>query len=98
MTLTIHTIASAPFGDQRPGTSGLRKRTAVFQQPRYLEHFVQALFDVAELPAGANLVLGGDGRFFNREAIGTIVRIAAANGVTGVIVGRDGLLSTPAAS
>ena len=98
MTLTVHTIASPPFGDQKPGTSGLRKRTAVFQQPRYLEHFVQAIFDVAELPAGATLVLGGDGRFFNREAIGTIVRVAAANGVTSVLVGRDGLLSTPAAS
>jgi phosphoglucomutase len=98
MTLSVLTIASAPFLDQQPGTSGLRKRTAVFRQPRYLEHFTQALLDVAALPPDATLVLGGDGRFFNREAIDTIIRIAAANGVARVLVGRDGLLSTPAAS
>ncbi|MES2521229.1 MAG: alpha-D-glucose phosphate-specific phosphoglucomutase [Gemmatimonadota bacterium] len=98
MTFTVRTIPSPPFGDQRPGTSGLRKRTAVFQQPRYLEHFVQALFDVAALPADATLVIGGDGRFHNREAIGTIIRMAAANGVTRLVVGQRGLLSTPAAS
>jgi phosphoglucomutase len=98
MALSVHTIPSGPFLDQRPGTSGLRKRTAVFRQPRYLEHFIQALLDVAALPASATLVLGGDGRFFNREAIDTIIRVAAANGITRVLVGRDGLLSTPAAS
>ncbi|HYW32981.1 MAG TPA: alpha-D-glucose phosphate-specific phosphoglucomutase [Gemmatimonas sp.] len=98
MTFTVRTIPSAPFGDQRPGTSGLRKRTAVFQQPRYLEHFVQALFDIAALPADSTLVIGGDGRFHNREAITTIVQMAVANGVTRLIVGQRGLLSTPAAS
>lgn len=96
--MTIHIIETSPFADQRPGTSGLRKRTAVFSQPRYLENFVQALFDVAALPPGSTLVVGGDGRFFNREAIVTIIRMAAANGVGRVITGRGGLLSTPAAS
>ena len=96
--MSIRTITTSPFADQRPGTSGLRKRTAVFSAPRYLENFVQALFDVAALPVGSTLVVGGDGRFFNREAIDTIIRIAAANGVSRVISGRGGLLSTPAAS
>jgi phosphoglucomutase len=91
-------VSTSPFADQRPGTSGLRKRTPVFQQPHYLENFVQALFDEAAIPAGSSLVIGGDGRFLNREAIGTIIRMAAGNGVTHVIVGRGGLLSTPAAS
>ena len=94
----VSVVTTSPFADQRPGTSGLRKRTPVFQQPHYLENFVQALLDEAAIPAGASLVIGGDGRFLNREAIGTIVRMAAGNGVTHVIVGRGGLLSTPAAS
>ncbi len=96
--MTIRIIETSPFADQRPGTSGLRKRTAVFSQPHYLENFVQALFDVVALPAGSTLVVGGDGRFFNREATQTIVRMAAANGIGRVITGRGGLLSTPAAS
>ena len=94
----VSVVTTSPFADQRPGTSGLRKRTPVFQQPHYLENFVQALFDEAAIPAGSSLVIGGDGRFLNREAIGTIIRMAAGNGVTHVIVGRGGLLSTPAAS
>ena len=96
--MIIHSIQTSPFADQRPGTSGLRKRTAVFAAPHYLENFVQAVFDVAQLPAGSTLIVGGDGRYFNREAIATIIRMAAANGVGRVITGRDGLLSTPAAS
>ncbi|MCC6242078.1 MAG: alpha-D-glucose phosphate-specific phosphoglucomutase, partial [Gemmatimonadaceae bacterium] len=96
--MTIRTISTSPFADQRPGTSGLRKRTARFSEPHYLENFVQALFDVAALPAGSTLVVGGDGRFFNRAATTTIIRMAVANGVGRVITGRDGLLSTPAAS
>ncbi len=96
--MNIRTIPTSPFADQRPGTSGLRKRTAVFSAPRYLENFVQALFDVAALPPGSTLVVGGDGRFFNREATVTIIRMAAANGIGRVITGRGGLLSTPAAS
>lgn len=95
---SIRTVATTPFGDQRPGTSGLRKRTKVFQTPNYLENFVQAVLDVADLKSTDTLIVGGDGRYFNSEAIQIIVKIAAANGVTKVIVGRDGLLSTPAAS
>ena len=96
--MVVKVVTTSPFADQRPGTSGLRKRTPVFQQPHYLENFVQALLEEAALRAGQSLVIGGDGRFFNREAIGTIIRMAAANGITHVVVGRGGLLSTPAAS
>jgi len=96
--MTNRTIPTSPFADQRPGTSGLRKRTAVFSAPHYLENFVQSLFDVAALPVGSKLVVGGDGRYFNREATSTIIRMAAANGIGRVITGRSGLLSTPAAS
>ena len=92
-----------PFADQRPGTSGLRRKVAVFRQPFYVEAFIQSMFDA--LPdatgapvAGATLVLGGDGRFFNDEAAQTIIRMAAANGIGCLLVGRRGLLSTPAAS
>ena len=91
-------VATTPYPDQRPGTSGLRKRVPVFEQPHYLENFVQAVLDVAALPPGATLVLGGDGRYGNLRAVQTILRLAAANGVGRVIVGRGGLLSTPAAS
>lgn len=94
----IRTVATAPFPDQRPGTSGLRQKVAIFRQPHYLENFVQATFDAAQLPPGATLVVGGDGRHFNDEAIQVVLRMAAANGVARVVVGRGGLLSTPAAS
>jgi hypothetical protein len=97
-TMAIQLHYSEPFTDQRPGTSGLRKKVSVFQQPRYLENFVQAIFDTQSSLSGGVLVVGGDGRFYNREAIATIIRMAAANGVARLIVGRDGLLSTPAAS
>jgi len=96
--MTIRTIPTRPFSDQTPGTSGLRKRVSVFQQPGYLENFVQSIFDAAELPRGATLVVGGDGRYFNREAIQVVLKIAAANGIGRVLVGRGGILSTPAAS
>ena len=89
---------TGPIGGQRPGTSGLRKKVRVFQQSHYLENFVQSIFDVLEGFAGQTLVLGGDGRFFNREAVQVILRMAAANGFGRVLVGRQGLLSTPAAS
>lgn len=91
-------IPTQPFPGQKPGTSGLRKKVTVFQQPHYLENFVQSIFDTLEGYRGKPLVLGGDGRYFNRQAIQTILRMAAANGFGKVLVGRDGLLSTPAAS
>ncbi len=94
----VTVVTTSPFADQRPGTSGLRKRTPVFQQPHYLENFVQALLEEAALPAGATLVVGGDGRYLNRDAIQTIIRMAVASGVTRIQVGRGGWLSTPAAS
>ena len=94
----MRTVPTSPFPDQTPGTSGLRKRVSVFQQPHYLENFVQSVLDAAELTPGATLVVGGDGRYYNREAIQVVLRMAAANGVGRVFVGRGGVLSTPAAS
>jgi phosphoglucomutase len=94
----IQTVETAPFEGQRPGTSGLRKKVSVFRQPNYLENFVQAIFDSLERRQGQTLVLGGDGRFHNREAVQTILRMAAANGFARVVVGRGGILSTPAVS
>ena len=91
-------IRTTPFDDQRPGTSGLRKTVSTFQKPHYLENFIQAIFDCAGEYRGKTLVLGGDGRFHNRHATQTILRMAAANGVGRVLVGCGGLLSTPAAS
>ncbi len=96
--MTARIVATQPFSDQRPGTSGLRKKVATFRGEHYLENFVQSIFDCIAAPAGSELVLGGDGRFYNREAIGIILGMAAANGFSKVIVGRDGILSTPAAS
>jgi phosphoglucomutase len=96
--MTILTRATTPFPGQRPGTSGLRKKAAVFAQPGYLENFVQSLFDGLEGCAGQTLVLGGDGRYLNRGAVQTILRMAAAHGFGRVLVGRGGILSTPAAS
>ncbi len=96
--MDIRTVITSPFGDQRPGTSGLRKKVGVFQQPHYLENFIQATFDALADYAGGTLVVGGDGRYYNRAAIQTILKMAAANGVGRVLVGQDGILSTPAAS
>jgi len=94
----INTVATTPFEDQRPGTSGLRKKVAVFREPHYVENFVQSIFDSLEDFVGKTLVVGGDGRYFNREAIQRVIAMAAANGFGRVIVGRGGILSTPAAS
>lgn len=94
----IRTVPTRPVEGQKPGTSGLRKKTRVFMQPGYLENFTQALFDAIGGVQGRTLVVGGDGRFFNDRAIQIILRMAAANGVTRVIVGQGGILSTPAAS
>lgn len=96
--MTIQTISTTPYADQKPGTSGLRKRVSVFRQPHYVENFIQAIFDSLDGFAGKLLVVGGDGRFYNDIAIQKAIRIAAANGVGRVMVGRGGLLSTPAAS
>ena len=96
--MRVNTVATSPFEDQRPGTSGLRKKVQVFQQPHYLENFVQSVFDVLEGFEGETLVVGGDGRYYNRTAVQIILKMAAANGFGRIVVGQDGLLSTPAAS
>ena len=96
--MTIHTVATQPIAGQKPGTSGLRKKTPVFMQPHYLENFVQAIFDGTGGAAGKTYVLGGDGRYFNDRAVQVILRMAAANGAARMIVGENGILSTPAAS
>lgn len=96
--MAAHTVPTKPFEGQKPGTSGLRKKVTVFQQPHYLENFVQSIFDVLEGYQGKTLVVGGDGRFYNRQAIQIILKMAAAAGFSKVLVGRDGILSTPAAS
>lgn len=96
--MKIETIATTPIGGQMPGTSGLRKKTRVFMEPHYLENFVQATFDAIGGGAGKTFVVGGDGRYFNKAAIQTILKMAAGNGAAEVIVGQDGILSTPAAS
>jgi phosphoglucomutase len=96
--MAMRRIATKPYDDQRPGTAGLRKKVKVFRQPNYLENFLQAMLDAAGGFAGKTLVAGGDGRYWNREALDVLFRIAAGNGVARIIVGRQGLLSTPAAS
>ena len=96
--MSIQTVSTTPFNDQNPGTSGLRKTIAVFKQPHYLENFVQSIFDSVGDIRGKTLVLGGDGRYFNSTAIQIILKMAAANGVGKIMVGQDGILSTPAVS
>ena len=96
--MSVKTIATQPFQDQKPGTSGLRKKVKVFEKPNYLENFVQCIFDTQPEPREAPLVVGGDGRYYNRQAIQIILRIAAANGCARVVLGQGGILSTPAAS
>src|SRR5688500_848732 len=95
MTITVQTT---PYLDQKPGTSGLRKKVPVFQQKNYAENFIQSIFDSLEGFSGDTLVIGGDGRYYNREAIQIAIKMAAANGFGRVLVGRGGILSTPAAS
>ncbi|NGO52300.1 alpha-D-glucose phosphate-specific phosphoglucomutase [Allomesorhizobium camelthorni] len=92
------TVETKPFSDQKPGTSGLRKKVPVFQQEHYAENFIQSVFDSLEGFQGQTLVLGGDGRYFNREVIQKAIAMAAGNGFGRVIVGQGGILSTPAAS
>ncbi|RCS25218.1 alpha-D-glucose phosphate-specific phosphoglucomutase [Phyllobacterium salinisoli] len=96
--MTVLTIATKPYDDQKPGTSGLRKKVPEFQQPNYAENFIQSVFDSLEGFKGKTLVLGGDGRYYNREVIQKVLKIAAANGFGKIMVGQGGILSTPAAS
>jgi len=96
--MQIITHNTTPYDDQKPGTSGLRKKVKVFQTPGYLENFVQSIFNSLDDFQGKILVLGGDGRYYNRQAIQTIIKMAAAAGFGELIIGRGGLLSTPAAS
>ncbi|MBD2109444.1 alpha-D-glucose phosphate-specific phosphoglucomutase [Nodosilinea sp. FACHB-13] len=96
--MSIQTVSTQPYSDQKPGTSGLRKKVKVFQQSNYLENFVQSIFDSLEGYQNETLVVGGDGRYYNRQAIQIILKMAAANGFGRVLVGQGGILSTPAAS
>lgn len=96
--MPVSIFSTQPYADQKPGTSGLRKRVAHFQQPHYLENFVQAIFDSLEPARRNTLLLGGDGRYFNAEAIQRILRLAVGNGFRRILVGQHGYLSTPAAS
>jgi len=95
---TIKTVATTPYQDQKPGTSGLRKKVPVFAQENYAENFIQAIFDSLEGFDGTTLVIGGDGRYYNREVIQKAIKMAAASGFGKVMVGQGGILSTPAAS
>ncbi|WP_037077264.1 alpha-D-glucose phosphate-specific phosphoglucomutase [Neorhizobium vignae] len=94
----IKTVSTTPFQDQKPGTSGLRKKVPVFAQENYAENFIQSIFDSLEGFEGQTLVIGGDGRYYNREVIQKAIKMAAASGFGKVMVGQGGILSTPAAS
>ncbi|WP_424931148.1 alpha-D-glucose phosphate-specific phosphoglucomutase [Amaricoccus macauensis] len=96
--MMIRSVSTQPYDDQKPGTSGLRKKVPHFQQANYVENFVQSIFDSLEGFEGKALVVGGDGRYFNREVIQIVMKMAAAAGFGKVIVGQGGILSTPAAS
>jgi phosphoglucomutase len=94
----IKTVPTTPYTDQKPGTSGLRKKVPEFQQPNYVQNFIQSIFDSLEGHEGKTLVIGGDGRYFNPDVIQIAVKMAAANGFGRLIIGKDGICSTPAVS
>ena len=94
----IRTVKTTPIEGQKPGTSGLRKKVTVFQEPNYVENFVQSIFDSLEGFAGETLVVGGDGRYHNREVVQIVIKMGAAAGFGRVMVGQGGLMSTPAVS
>ncbi len=96
--MTIRTVTTTPFDDQKPGTSGLRKGVPTFQKPNYLENFIQSIFDSLDGCEGQTIVVGGDGRYYNRQAIQIILKMAAANNIGRILVGCGGIFSTPAAS
>ena len=96
--IKVQPVKTQPFTDQKPGTSGLRKKVQHFKQMDYLQNFVQSIFNCLPELAGSTLVLGGDGRYYNRESIQIIIRMASANRVKKIILGQGGVLSTPAAS
>ncbi len=96
--MTIRTVTTTPFDDQKPGTSGLRKAVPTFQKANYLENFIQSIFDSLDGCEGQTLVVGGDGRYYNRQAIQIILKMAAANNIGRILVGCNGIFSTPAAS
>lgn len=96
--MDIRTVKTQPYSDQICGTSGLRKKVTVFKQPNYLENFVQSLFNSLEGFEGKTLIIGGDGRYFNNQAIQSIIKLAIANQFGRLIIGQNGILSTPAAS
>ena len=98
MKIDIDNIKTNSYTDQKPGTSGLRKKVTVFQKENYLENFVQSIFNIASDLNGGELILGGDGRFYNDHAIQIILKIASANNVKHIMVGENGILSTPAVS
>ncbi|MCK5872300.1 MAG: alpha-D-glucose phosphate-specific phosphoglucomutase, partial [Methylococcales bacterium] len=89
--MNIKTITSTPYKDQKPGTSGLRKKVVVFKKPHYLANFVQSVFDSLDDCNGKCLLLGGDGRYYNRDALQIIIKIAIANGFNELIIGQGGL-------
>lgn len=98
-TMGVQEVSMKPFGDQKPGTSGLRKKVTVFQQPHYSESFVTSmLLSIPEGVEGSFLVIGGDGRYYNPEVMQLIAQIGAAYGVKKLVYGQNGILSTPAAS
>lgn len=94
----IKTIATTPYTDQKMGTAGIRKKSKIVSQPNYIENFIQSLFDAIGGVKGQTFVLGGDGRYYNDIAIQKIIKLAAANGMKKLIIGQNGMISTPASS